>query len=69
MNERDTFAMNYDSNTVQFPSLDAMFDFVGAEPSDDFVTTVKVGLRANAKLAYFYADAMVEASNGDISSD
>lgn len=49
------------AHKYQFPTLNDLFAFVGLEPSANFAEQVAASVKAEAKLRYMYADAMMEA--------
>lgn len=61
MSLRDWFAGHIDLNGVEFPSVEAAAVFVGMDTPDtrDILGLFVLGAKANAKLRYLYADAML----------
>jgi len=58
---RDKLAAEYDVARVQFPSTEAMYAFVGLPFNSGFLEHLEAAFKAEAKLRYMYADAMMEA--------
>lgn len=58
---RDKLAAEYDMTRIQFPSDEVICEFVGMPYSNKYLEVLAASLKAEAKLRYMYADAMMEA--------
>ncbi|MEY4034570.1 MAG: hypothetical protein RL492_1764 [Verrucomicrobiota bacterium] len=63
MSLRDYFAIHADVSGTQFPTIQAMADFIGVDlPNNpDFSFLMQVAAMAHAKIKYAVADAMLKA--------
>lgn len=59
MNERMQLALAADIENYTFGSVENMAEFLGEEEPKDGVALIEMGIRAEAKLRFMFADAML----------
>lgn len=62
MMDRDELAMKVDVSGYEFPDMRSAAEFVGEEFPVDFFDRIRISAKANAKLRYLLADALIEES-------
>lgn len=61
MSLRDWFAGQVPVDAVEFSTIKGAAAFIGEDPPTDDEGRIRLGTRVAAKVAYMYADAMLEA--------
>lgn len=61
MSLRDYAAIHTDISKVNFPDLETVADYAGATVPDDYLGMLRVAIKAQAKIRYEMADAMLAA--------
>lgn len=62
MTMREYYAAHAPQDIVEFKNPETAYDFIGAKAPKNNLQIIQISMKVQAKLAFMYADAMLEAA-------